>query len=59
VNNWRDDLSKLFIRAGVSHAHPRRFRHTLAASLLEQGVPLSEVAMILGNSAKVVERHHP
>jgi site-specific recombinase XerD len=38
---------------------PHRFRHTLAASLLEQGVPLSEVAMILGNTAKVVERHHP
>lgn len=58
VNNWRDDLSKLFIRAGVSKAHPHRFRHTLAASLLEQGVPLSEVAMILGNSAKVVEKHY-
>jgi len=58
VNNWRDDLAKLFKRAGLEGAHPHRFRHTLAASLLEQGVPLSEVAMILGNSAKVVEKHY-
>jgi site-specific recombinase XerD len=58
VNNWRDDLSKLFTRAGVKKAHPHRFRHTMAASLLEQGVPISEVAMILGNSAKVVEKHY-
>lgn len=58
VTNWRDDLTRLFKRAGVVHAHPHRFRHTLAASLLEQGVPLSEVAMVLGNSAKVVEKHY-
>jgi integrase/recombinase XerD len=58
VTNWRDDLARLFKRAGIVHAHPHRFRHTLAASLLEQGVPLSEVAMVLGNSAKVVEKHY-
>ncbi len=58
VTNWRDDLARLFKRAGISHAHPHRYRHTLAASLLEQGVPLSEVAMILGNSAKIVEKHY-
>jgi integrase/recombinase XerD len=58
VTNWRDDLARLFRRAGIVHAHPHRFRHTLAASLLEQGVPLSEVAMVLGNSAKVVEKHY-
>jgi len=58
VNNWREDLSKLFTRAGVKGAHPHRFRHTLAASLLEQGVSTSEVAMILGNSARVVEKHY-
>jgi integrase len=58
VNNWRDDLAKLFKRAGVTEGHPHRFRHTMAASLLEQGVPISEVAMILGNSAKVVEKHY-
>jgi site-specific recombinase XerD len=58
VNNWRDDLAKLFVRAKVQGGHPHRYRHTLAASLLEQGVPVTEVAMILGNSAKVVEKHY-
>lgn len=58
VNNWRDDLARLFRRAGIVHAHPHRFRHTLAAALLEQGVPISDVAMILGNSAKIVEKHY-
>jgi len=58
VNNWRDDLSKLFVRANVEGAHPHRYRHTMATSLLEQGIPLSEVAMVLGNSAKVVEKHY-
>jgi integrase/recombinase XerD len=54
VNNWRDDLSKLFTRAEVEGAHPHRYRHTLAASLLEQGVTVTEVAMILGNSPQLV-----
>lgn len=58
VTNWRDDLARLFKRAGISHAHPHRYRHTLAAALLERGVPISEVAMILGNSAKIVEKHY-
>lgn len=58
VTNWRDDLARLFTRAKISHAHPHRYRHTLAASLLEQGIPLSEVAMVLGNSAKIVEKHY-
>lgn len=58
VNDWRDDLARLFKRAGVSTGHPHRFRHTLAARLLEQGVPISEVAVILGNSARIVEKHY-
>ncbi|KAA6460175.1 site-specific integrase [Acidobacteria bacterium AB60] len=32
-------------------AHCHRFRHNLATELLAKGVPVSEVAAILGNSA--------
>jgi hypothetical protein len=39
VNNWRADLAKRFKRAEVPTTHPHCFRHTLAASLLKQGVP--------------------
>ena len=37
---------------------PYRFRHTFAADLLSKGVPVSEVAAILGNSTQIVEKHY-
>jgi integrase len=38
----------------ISH----RFRHTLAVELLSNGIPVTEIAAILGNSPRVVERHY-
>ena len=38
----------------VSH----RLRDTFAVSMLEHGVPMEEVARMLGNSMKVCERHY-
>jgi integrase len=38
------------------HAH--RYRHTLVATLLSKGVPVGEVAAILGNSPRVVDKHY-
>jgi integrase/recombinase XerD len=38
------------------HAH--MFRDTLALRLLEKSVPLETVAVILGNSLRVCERHY-
>jgi integrase len=35
-----------------------RFRHTFACELLSKGVPVSEVAAILGNSPRIVEKHY-
>lgn len=37
-------------RAGVSNVHPHRFRRTLATDLVRKGVPIQDVARILGHS---------
>jgi integrase len=57
VGDWQRTLRRLGKIAGV-HIHPHRFRHTFATTLLSRGVPLSEVAAILGNSPRVVEKHY-
>lgn len=37
-------------KAGVSNVHPHRFRRTLATDLVRKGVPIQDVAQILGHS---------
>lgn len=37
-------------RAGVNNVHPHRFRRTLATDLVRKGVPIQDVAQILGHS---------
>ena len=34
------------------------FRHTLARDLLERGTPMEEIAELLGNSMRVVEKYY-
>ena len=36
-------------RAGVDHVHPHKFRRTLATELSRKGMPIQEVANILGH----------
>ena len=57
VGDWQRSLRRLFRTAGVKgHAH--MFRSTLAIDLLNNGVPLETVAVILGNSVKIAEKHY-
>lgn len=42
-------LNKLAEAAGVSHVHPHKFRRTLATNLIRHGMPIQEVAAILGH----------
>lgn len=42
-------LSELSKMAGVQNVHPHRFRRTLATNLINHGMPIQEVAMILGH----------
>jgi len=57
VGDWQRPLRKLAELSGV-HVHAHRWRHTFATDLLSKGVPVSEVAAILGNSVRIVEKHY-
>ena len=57
VGDWQRTFRRLDKLAGV-HIHAHRWRHTFATDLLSKGVPVSEVAAILGNSPRIVEKHY-
>lgn len=42
-------LTELARRSGVEHVHPHKFRRTLATNLIRHGMPIQEVAQILGH----------
>ena len=41
--------TRLGEKAGVENVHPHRFRRTLATELCRKGMPIQEVARILGH----------
>ena len=45
----RKRLNELGQKAGVENVHPHRFRRTLATNLIDRGMPIQEVAAILGH----------
>ena len=45
----RARLKTIEARAGVENVHPHRFRRTLATNLINRGMPIQEVAAILGH----------
>ena len=42
-------LKTIAERADVTNVHPHRFRRTLATNLIDRGMPIQEVATILGH----------
>ena len=42
-------LKRIEKRSGVANIHPHRFRRTMATSLNQHGMPVEEVAMLLGH----------
>lgn len=46
----RQILHTIEKRCGVENVHPHRFRRTLATKLIDRGMPIQEVAFILGHS---------
>lgn len=42
-------LKKVEAKSGVENVHPHRFRRTLATNLINRGMPIQEVAAILGH----------
>lgn len=57
---WRRKINKLFELAGRFDDRPthHRFRHTFARILLQRGVPVSDVADLLGDDEKTVREHY-
>jgi integrase/recombinase XerD len=45
-------------RGGVPHAHPHRFRDTLAVDMLSRGASPYDVAKMLGDTIDTVEKHY-
>jgi integrase/recombinase XerD len=59
VGFWRARLSRLFADAGIADGHAHRFRDTFAVELLLVGVPIEQVAILLGHgSVRVTERYY-
>ncbi|HXA16089.1 MAG TPA: tyrosine-type recombinase/integrase [Thermoanaerobaculia bacterium] len=62
VSSWHRRRRKVLADAKVSNGTNMmiadRFRDALATSLLANGVPIEDVAAILGNSVRVYEKHY-
>lgn len=59
VGDWQRTLRNLFKIAKVEGGHAHRFRHTFAVENLQAGVPIEDVATLLGHqSIRVTERHY-
>jgi integrase len=60
TNTWRRRIAKAFEVAGPFEepATPHRFRHTFARILLQRGVPVADVADLLGDDEKTVREHY-
>lgn len=57
---WRRKIGKIFDLAGPfgEQPTPHRFRHTFARILLQRGVPIADVADLLGDEEKTVRQHY-
>lgn len=57
---WRCRIDKAFALAGPFEERPtpHRFRHTFVRILLEKGVPVADVAELIGDTEEMVRRHY-
>jgi len=57
---WRRKINSVFELAGKFEESPtpHRFRHTFARILLQRGVPVADVADLLGDDEKTVREHY-
>lgn len=60
TNTWRRRIAKAFELAGSfdEPPTPHRFRHTFARILLQKGVPVADVADLLGDDEETVREHY-
>lgn len=57
---WRRKINRVFDLAGPfeERATPHRFRHTFTRILLQKGVPVADVADLLGDDEDTTVRQH-
>jgi len=53
ISSWSRTMRTLFRLAGVT-GHPHQFRHYFSVDLLSKGVPIEDVAALLGHSSSLV-----
>jgi integrase len=53
ISSWHRSMSTLFDLAGVE-GHPHQFRHSFSVELLSCGVPIEDVAVLLGHSSSAI-----
>jgi integrase len=60
TERWRIKLQKVFALAGEFQETPvpHRFRHTFVRILLERGVPVGDVAELVGDTERVLLRYY-
>lgn len=56
VRSVKKAFHRAAVRAGLPDVTPHVLRHSVATWLAEDGVPLADIAAMLGNSEKMVER---
>lgn len=57
---WRRRLNRVFDLAGKFEERPtpHRFRHTFVRILLQRGVPVADVAILIGDDEETVQTHY-
>jgi site-specific recombinase XerD len=60
VKVWEGTFQRVFELAQTPEhkAFIHNFRHSFATDLLTHGIPIEDVAALLGNSVKIVEKHY-
>jgi integrase len=60
TNLWRRRITRAFERAGrfEEPPTPHRFRHTFARILLQRGVPVADVADLMGDDEETIRKHY-
>jgi integrase/recombinase XerD len=58
IGSWQRTLRRLFTLAGIQKGHAHRLRDTFAVELLLSGVPMEEVAVLLGHSNIGITQKH-
>lgn len=54
TGSLRAVMERACARAGIAYVNPHRLRHTVATSMLRQGVSLNDIGQVLGHQATAV-----